>query len=512
MKKLLTLIVHRTYFVIAPHDEKVFEIMYDVTNKLKSHKYVYNRRIRRMVREEDKKYFSYTYKDKTYRFTISILKDVLSMLGRRGITKEEITVISVLNKNVRPLNLNFNDNKFELRDYQKTYSNILVNERKNKSIMLVDLATGHGKTVIAAHSLVRINEVTMILVLPKYIEKWRDDLYKYTNIKEKDIFFIKGSKSIIELMNQPRHTIKYKAFIASITTMNYMISDYESEGAYELQGYTMCPYDFMDHIGVGVILNDETHQHFHALLKISLYMNVNQIIGLSATLDSHRDEMKRLYSYMFPSDNRISNIAKIEKYTYVKAIEYRLSDMKGVQYSTPQGYNHIKYEHSIMKSKCFMQNYFNMIFHYVEKDYIKRKQDGERLLIFMASIALCTAFTNYLKNKYPSMDIRRYVEDDPYENILNAEISVSTVISASTAVDIPKLITVINTISMASLQANLQTMGRLRKIPGRDVWYDYIYCPQIPNQKHMHKIRRDTIKDKAKLIVYDEYPLTIMTR
>lgn len=165
-----------------------------------------------------------------------------------------------------------------------------------------------------------------------------------------------------------------------------------------------------------------------------------------------------------------------------------------------------------MKSKYFMRNYFNMIFHYVEKDYIKRKQDGERLLVFMASIALCTAFTNYLKDKYPSMDIRRYVEDDPYENILNAEISVSTVISASTAVDIPKLITVINTISMASLQANLQTMGRLRKIPGRDVWYDYIYCPQIPNQKHMHKIRRDTIKDKAKLIVYDEYPLTIMTR
>ena len=71
---------------------------------------------------------------------------------------------------------------------------------------------------------------------------------------------------------------------------------------------------------------------------------------------------------------------------------------------------------------------------------------------------------------------------------------------------VPKLITVINTISMASLQANIQTMGRLRKIPDREVWYLYTYCSMIPNQKNMHKIRRDTIMNRAKYIYYTEYP------
>lgn len=509
MRKVVTLDIHKTYFTVKIRGTHMYEILYGITRFLKSKKYVYNRIIKRMVVEDDKSYFSFDHSTKTYRFTIGVLKDVLGTFGNRGIKREEVLVHRTINKNVRPLNLEFKEDDFTLRDYQQTYSDILVNDGRAKSILLVDLATGYGKSLIAAHALTRIDEVTMILVLPKYVEKWRDDLYKYTNIKPFQICYIKGADSIKELMNTKREHIYYKVFIASITTMNYMISEFEKNAEYT---YPMSPDLFMDHLGVGVLLNDETHQHFHALLKVSLYMNVNQIIGLSATLDSNRNEMKRLYSYMFPSNHRISNIAKIERYTYVKAIEYNISTLKGIRYTTNQGYSHIAYEQSIMCSRRFLESYFKMIAFYVERDYIKRKQDGERLLIFMSTVAMCTAFTNYLKDLYPSLDIRRYVEDDPYENVINAEISISTVISASTAIDIPKLITVINTISMASLQANLQSMGRLRKIEGRDVWYIYMYCPHIPNQKNMHKIRRDTIREKAKLIVYDEYPITLLTR
>ena len=362
-------------------------------------------------------------------------------------------------------------------------------------------------TTIGTNALTVIDERAMILVLPKYVDKWISDIKMYTNIQDDDICVIQGSKKIRELMNTDSNKLKYKVYIASITTMNYMISDFEDPTGIYYTTYPMEPNKFMDHLGVGVILNDETHQHFHALLKISLYMNVNQIIGLSATLDSNRAEMKKMYNHMFPPENRISNIVAIDRYVNVLAIEYKMISLKGIKYlQGGQGYSHIVFEQSILRNKSLRESYMEMIYYYVKSKYLDRKLPGERCLIFMSTVMFCTLFTKYLKSKHKNMDIRRYCQDDPYENVINAEICVSTVISASTAVDIPKLITVVNTISMASLQANIQTMGRLRKIPDRDTWYVYMYTPQILNQKNMHKIRRDTIKDRAKCVYYAEYP------
>lgn len=506
-QRRLTLYLHKTFFVVKLHDKDLVSAMYNIVYGLKTYQYVWNRRFRRMTKQEDKTYCSVNMEKLEYRFTVSMLKDVVLNLKRNGIEREDIELIRVINKNVQPLGLKFRYDKYTPRDYQQQYIDILVNERNNKTIMLVDLVTGGGKGLIGSNSLCKINEITMILVLPKYVDKWISDIKMYTDIKDEDICIIQGSKKIKELMTTPSDKLKYKVYIASITTMNYMISDFEDPTGIYHTVYPMVPDKFMDHLGIGVILNDETHQHFHALLKISLYMNVNQIIGLSATLDSNRSEMKKMYNHMFPPENRISNIVAIERYVNVLAIEYKMSSLKGIKYlQGGQGYSHIVFEQSILRNKMLRDSYMDMIYYYVKSRYLDRKLPGERCLVFMSTVMFCTLFTKYLKSRHSNMDIRRYCQDDPYENVINAEICVSTVISASTAVDIPKLITVINTISMASLQANIQTMGRLRKIQDRETWYVYMYTPQILNQKNMHKIRRDTIKDRAKCVHYAEYP------
>ena len=506
-ERRLTLYLHKTFFVVKLHDRNLIPTMYGIINGLKTYQYVWNRRFRRMTKQEDKTYCSVNLDKLEYRFTISMLRDVVLTFKRDGVEREDINLIRVINKNIQPLGLKFRYDKFTLRDYQQTYNDILVNEREKRTVMLVDLEVGKGKSGIGAHSLTVIDEKVLLLVLPKYIQKWIDDMHKYTHIKDEDICVIQGSKKIRELMTTDSDKLKYKVYIASITTLNYMISDFEDPTGIYYTTYPMEPDKFMDHLGVGVILNDETHQHFHALLKISLYMNVNQIIGLSATLDSNRAEMKKMYNHMFPPENRISNIVAIDRYVNVLAIEYKMISLKGIKYlQGGQGYSHIVFEQSILRNKSLRESYMEMIYYYVKSKYLDRKLPGERCLIFMSTVMFCTLFTKYLKSKHKNMDIRRYCQDDPYENVINAEICVSTVISASTAVDIPKLITVVNTISMASLQANIQTMGRLRKIPDRDTWYVYMYTPQILNQKNMHKIRRDTIKDRAKCVYYAEYP------
>lgn len=505
--KDITLYIHKTFFVVKFNTPVYKEAVDMMSRHLTSYKFIWNRRLRRLIREKDKDYYSYDHINKSYRYTINLLRNFLLVLGRLGATKENIIMFNIVNKNVIKIKLDFNP-KYILRDYQEEYKNILISLREEKPVMLVDLHTGGGKGVISSATLCELKERIMILVLPKYVDKWKKDIREYTNIRKDDVYYIQGGSSLRKIMNTPSNKIKYKCFIASIRTMQEMVSAYEDR-EYDYD-YPMFPQDLCDHLGIGVILNDETHQHFHAMMKISLYMNVNQLIGLSATLDSNRPEMRKLYNHMFPDDVRVSNIVSLDRYCNVKVIEYRLESLKNIKY-TIQGYNHIVYEESIMKNRFLLTSYFRMLDAYVKESYIDRREKKQKLLIFIASVRMCTLYTNHLKSLYPKIDIRRYVQDDPYDNILKAEISISTINSASTAIDIPNLITVINTVSMASLQANIQSLGRLRKIKDVDVWYYYLYTPMIPNQKQMHKIRRDTIKNRVKQIVYDEYPHILRT-
>lgn len=360
-------------------------------------------------------------------------------------------------------------------------------------------------TFIAVKALQSINKRTAILVIPKYIEKWMDDVIKYTDIDKEDIYVVQGGESLMNLMLE--EDISYKFIIFSMRTVSNYITDYE-EGK---MPYPIQPPDLMDHLGIGVLLNDEMHQHFHALTKAMLYFDVEQAIGLSATLVSNRKEIDKIYSLIVPYENRISNIIKPDKFRHVRSIKYTLEMNRRIQYKRAKGYNHILFEQSICRNSIALRDYINMICYYVEIGYIQRYQPGEKLLIFAASIKLCTILTERLKQRYPKLDVRRFVEDDPYENIINAEISVSSIGSAGTAIDIPGLITCINTISMSSLQANLQAIGRLRKIPDREVWYYYIWTKDIPNQYKMHLDRFNAIKHDIKEYVEDEYPYTIKT-
>ena len=78
------------------------------------------------------------------------------------------------------------------------------------------------------------------------------------------------------------------------------------------------------------------------------------------------------------------------------------------------------------------------------------------------------------------------IVNDPYENIIEPDIRVTTIISGGTAIDIPNLRTLILN-NIKSPVANLQTMGRLRDLQNRDVKFYYLYSEQIAK----HRISRN---------------------
>lgn len=361
-------------------------------------------------------------------------------------------------------------------------------------------------TTIGMATLTRYNQRGLILVLPRYGEKWIEDIKKHTNCKDEEIYLAKGSESLSYLSNLTEEDNKYKFFILSMNTVTNYISQYENN---KLDSNILPPNLLLEHLKIGIMLNDETHQHFHALYKAITYFGVNKLVCLTGTLLSSKRDIRYMQEIVFPKNARISNLVEKNIYINVKAIAYNIRTVKGVRYKTHRGYNQLLFEQSVLRNNLYLLGYLNMIYNLVEDYYMPMRLDNDKCLIFAGTIDMCSIITNYLSGKYPNLKVGRYTQSDPYHTLFESDIIVSTNGKASTGVDIPGLTVVINTISMASGQQNLQMAGRLRKIENREVYYLYTYCKQIPNQVALHNERYRVLKDTMKSYKFEEYTTLI---
>jgi len=222
------------------------------------------------------------------------------------------------------------------------------------------------------------------------------------------------------------------------------------------------------------------------------------------------DDAKTNYMYrlIYPDADRATNLVAYDKYIHVEAVGYRMAKFR-MNYKTPMGYNHIMFEKSIMKFPKALEHYMTMVDYYVTERYYKYREENDKCLIFFASVDMCTLFTNFLSRKYTDLDVKRYVEQDPYENVLTADICVSTNKSAGTAIDIPKLITVIQTVSISGTQPNIQAAGRLRETENKKMRYVCLFSNDLPIHIKMNMRRRKALENIYKSYHIDSYNKTI---
>lgn len=502
--KDLRLVVNTTNFEIKIYNKFLIQYLEVFKNELISYKFQWNPLRKKSVMMKDKEFYLIK-KDGTHVFPIGCLKRFLSILGNSAKVKAE-NIELIRNKNEllgRDADLKFRE-EFVPREYQQDYVDVLT--EKWNDILLVDLQTGKGKTFIAMNAICKLKKKTAIVILASYIEKWLDDVEKYTHTPKDKVYVVKGEKSWREIMTMPEEEIdKYDFYIFSTRTLSNLFNSYLS-GDYP---YDLNPTETFNRLGIGVLLSDETHQEFHVVFRTLLMFQVDKVIALSATLDSNQPKMRYLYSTMFPDENRISNIIKYDKYIEIINVAYQILYPNAVKHQSSQGYSHTTFEQSIMKRLNLLKAYKDMIFHYIEEGYIKRKKPGEKCLIFCGTINMCKYLAemanrqfNAGKNKF---DIRTYIEEDPYENIMEADICFSTVLSSGTAVDIPNLLTVIQTTVIASLQQNVQALGRLRRLKDRDVKFYCIFCKNMQKQYHINSQRISVLKPLSKSFKLEEY-------
>jgi len=342
-----------------------------------------------------------------------------------------------------------------------------------------------------------------VIVLASYVDKWVGDITSILEIDKSEVAVIRGSDALQRCTRYPETDLPTpKAFVISISTIANWYKLYEEQKDHpSLEAYSCKPWELFSHLGIGTVIFDEVHQHPHAVYRIYTYLYAPRTISLSATLLTKDPTLQKVQAMMFPHHRRYDKL-KLKRYITVHACAYQIADFIHSKVRTSEygqnSYSHTAFEKSILKHPRLSKQYLDMIVKLVESSYIEGKMEGDKLAIFVGSAKMADAVVGALKKQFGRLDIRTYLERDPYENAIVPDIRVSTILSLGTAIDIPQLRVSIMTNSIESPIANVQTLGRLRELKDRDVRFYYLYCSTIPKHQEYHLKKIDLFSSRVK--------------
>lgn len=465
----------------------------------------------KFIRVAEAVYGTATNDREEYRFHINQLAEFKTVLSRHHIQDHLISVVHKNKFEPKKVKLKMKP-QWELRDYQIPIVEYLDDENPPIS-KFVGIQTGRGKSYISIQASVNSGQRLAVVVRPMFMDKWVMDLQNYLDIDPKRIMSVRGGAELQALFELQRlgQLEDTDIIVISNKTLQLWFAQYQKFKELLLeQGFACLPEDMYEFLECGIRLIDEVHMDFHLNFKMDLYTNITKSISLSATLENKDPFMMKMYEIAYPASSRFKAMA-IDKYAIARCVMYTLQNDRKITTIERGGnnYSHNAYEESIMKDEDFLQSYLNLIKYTVDIAYMKDYVKGERAIIFAYKVELCTVIVDFLKETYPQLDIRRYVSEDPKENMDDPDIRVTTLGSGSTAHDVAMLKTAIMTVNVDSVQSNIQAFGRLRKIEGLIPRFYYFTCADIPKHMQYHESKLELLTQRALNFNYIQPPFQV---
>lgn len=153
------------------------------------------------------------YTKKPYRYFVRPVvgedyKDTVNTYLKETFTKEEDITIDYFE--LLPLKIELTD--IMIDGYEET---CCISVDHQDQLYVTDNHIVTHNTFISIFSIVKLNMRTMILILPKYIDKWLGDIAEYTTTDiKKEVYVVKGGESLIELMEMEE--VPYKFIVVLI--------------------------------------------------------------------------------------------------------------------------------------------------------------------------------------------------------------------------------------------------------------------------------------------------------
>jgi len=420
-----------------------------------------------------------------YRFHVNLLKEFQHTMAYHQIKREAIEIQHHPVVMDESFNVHFVERELNVpRDYQDEIIDYIVQPGSNK---VITLQAGGGKTTIAQHAMKRLGYRTSIMMKGGYLDQWVGVLDNSFKFERGALVKIQGSTSLHTVMQMAIDGDQLPdVMLISINTFSEYIRDYERNGVTKL--YPIPPHEFFETMKIGLNIFDEGHQFPHQVMKLFVYTHIEKFVTLSATLETRNKFMNRIYEIMYPRCDRFdAGYRKV--YISASAVYWQLKDSKSIRYTGYKGaYSHVKFEESMLlhKNKKVLANYVDMICEFAESEFIHHMEKGQKMLIFCATVKFCTMLQKEFKKRYADMNTVRYVSADKRTVMDDADIIISTVLSAGTAVDIPNLRVTWMTTAIDSQQANEQALYRTRPLKDwPDIRPRFIYSCCTTIEKHM---------------------------
>jgi superfamily II DNA or RNA helicase len=444
-------------------------------------------------------YAAATHDRREYRFHINQYDEFIQEVHRAQIPMESVEIVERAFRTPKVVELPIRP-EWEDRDYQIPAINYIVSDEPPTAKFLA-LQTGKGKSYCTMRACSMIGDLPVYIMRPMFIEKWIIDFHKTYELKQEELLVVRGADQLQALLFMASEgDLPFKVIVISNKTIQRWITLYEQIGDTTLDlGYACRPDEMYELLKAGIRAIDEVHLDFHLNFKIDLYTHVKKSVSLSATLRSDDPFMNKVYEVAYPKSMRYKGPA-YDKYIAAVGLVYRVSQPDKVRTKQYGGstYSHHAFEESIMKSKHMLPNYIDLINRVVKNEYLANYKRGQRCLVYGASIDFCGYLAEQLQRLHPNLVVKRYCEDDPYENLMESDICVSTVLSAGTGVDIPDLTTVVLTHAIRSTQSNIQGFGRLRKLKdGTTPRFIWMSCEDVPKHMEYHEQKEELMNELA---------------
>jgi superfamily II DNA or RNA helicase len=437
------------------------------------------------------------------RIHINQWDDFIRHLGLEFVDLKRVLIRELESFEALPLNTNLKAEWIgSERDYQIPIVKYLDDDSECTR-KFVGIQTGKGKSLLSMIGSAHYGKIIAVVIRPMFIHKWVDDIQKYLDVKPEEIMVIQGNAHLKMLLEQKRQNLipDIKVFIFSNKTLQMWFKEYaEYKEDIRDMGYGITPEELFPFLQVGLRLIDEVHMDFHLNFKIDLFTHVPKAISLSATLENNDPFLMQMYEIAYPTKWRYKS-PPIDKYSVARCVLYHIKGAPYIKIKTTEygakNYSHNAFEDFIFKNENRLDNYLRLIKYSVDIGFMNDYKPGEKLVIFAFKKEMCTKIVEYLLEWYPHLDIRRYVSEDPPENMYEPVIRVTTLGSGSTAHDIARLKTAIMTVNVESLQANIQAFGRLRKIPDLQTRFYYFICADVDKHMRYHRAKMELLSNRA---------------
>lgn len=345
----------------------------------------------------------------------------------------------VIDNELIPIEINFNDDKFKLNNSQIITVNKTINNIKTDLSSVIVADPGEGKTLMAIKIICELKLKTIVLVHKDYlIKQWFNALLDYTDLTENDIGILKAGKfKDGKVVIGSQQSLMKKTFDNSINKL----------------------FSFK--------IQDEVHR-IGALMFLRSYtrFNTRYSLGLSAT--PHRtDKMEKIYFY-----HTSSNLVKHESVRNIKA-KYLFIPFMSENYKWKSYPPYIPYRTQLLH---------NLLLNYERNNFIMKLilisiKNGRKIIVLSEFIDILDKYYDILIKELPNKKIIKFygsgkrlklyqntISEPVTKELLNsADIILASYKKAMEGVDIPNLDTLIMLTPIAGKVGLKQAIGRIER-------------------------------------------------